>query len=932
MAVDNFIYQGINRAVTDYTGAQVCEELINLRPTTGGVVPVKEYNALFGGTVAFDRVYIHHTTSGDNYIAIRKSVATQSQSTHFGKVTALWVNPTNGNTIATICEITATKGTSTEAGAAADRLLEGLHYAAAGNIILFSERDDTDGIYVNQARTFKMVEGQNVYAAEDGTIPIVTLTLSPGDAPVTATEQMASLVESTDDNEVVSTVESALNSMQENNPDLCLGPIIYAIAFKTRDGQTFWTEKWDVYDPVPRIKSLYPTPYCDVVTDLPVGFQGDYTDFFTKYTQGAFNLKGTPDGSQVGSFNKITVYGSKVSVTVKLTSGWNEDTSVIQSVELYCSRPAFYMDTTKAGEGFQGEQNVAAMEYMLLLPLKGYEEMDLGGQLMYLQKSIPLTALQQAGNSGVVVPLTFGGNIQMTEDSLDADAGRVQRFGNVISYNARFHYFDSVARTDVSNSVSFLQDQATGNTATWNVLVSWEDAEHSGLYRVASGVTLRTVDAYLVIASSINVKEVIAYTTSGATRWVKRYKMSPSTSYNYSICTEGAYYNQSSVSSGSTEIQKYEAATSSYAETEEKAAINVSEQYNPFVFRVEHSYLAPGNVLDVQPQMAAVIDQSYGTDPLNVFTTRGVYALTQGSADVLYGAFIPITNIVAVDGGLGTEQGTFFLGAGNLWLIAGRRLTLISDALSRGPHKYIRACTGYKKLSGTDTPYSPDPAPANPVYDISPYLSQVEFETFSNGGQLSYNRFRDEIYVSNPSYGYTYVISLKYRQWFKLSYRIYQDEKGSTIGNIPVTSSTMRVVDFSTENAGHVRVHMQSRPFSMGYQYAHVHRIVAMMRASLSGFGSGTAGAPVPDLAVSALYGSDDLQNWKLLAYAQRKGKITYDGTTYTDVPLQVSQIRTPSAARSWRYYTVCIGGYVPTDSEIGPVLVDYEPVVRRIG
>jgi len=921
MAVDNFIYQGINRAVSDYTGARACEELINLRPTEGGLVPVKENGVLFGGPVAYARVYIHHTTAGDHHLAVQKYTNTQSSTTHFGGVKIYWIDPA---TPVEIANIYATKSTSTEAGAAAERLLAGLHYATAGNVLLFSVCDPEDGIYRNISKTFK----DGAYETDDGTVPTVTVTLDAGSAPVSASEQMASLVESSDDAEVVSTIESALNAMQENNSDLCLGPIVYAIAFKTRDGQTFWTEKWNVYDPIPRIKSLYPSPYCDDVTDIPTGFQSEYSEFFTKYPDGGFNLRGTPDGSQVGSFNKITVYGSKVSVTLKLTGGWSEDTSVVQSVELYCSRPAIYMDASKAGDGFQSVQNVAALEYMLLLPGRDYADMNLGGQLMYLQRSIPLTALQQAGNSGMVVPLTFGGNIQMTEESLDADAGRTQRYGNVISYNARFHYFDSVARTNVSNSVSFLQDQTMGNTATWNILVSWEDNEHSGLYRVASGVTLRTVDAYLVIASSINVKEVIAYTTSGLTRWVKRYRMTPSSSYNYAICTDGAYYHPTDVSSSSDEIQQYEAATSSYAETQEKAAINVSEQYNPFVFRVEHSYLAPGNVLDVQPQMAAVVDNSYGTDPLNVFTTRGVYALTQGSADVLYGAFIPISNIVAVDGGLGTEMGTFFLGAGNLWLIAGRRLTLISDALSRGPHKYIRACTGYKKLSGTDTPYSPDPAPANPVYDISPYLSQVDFETFSNGGKLAYNRFRDEIYVSNKDYPYTYVISLKYRQWFKLSYRVYQDEKGATIANIPVTSTTMKVVDFSTETAGHVPAHMQSRPFSMGYQYAHIHRIVTMMRAALSGVGTGTTANPDPDIVTAALYGSDNLQEWTLLSYGKWNGKVENN----TDTPLLLSQLRTPSAARSWRYYTVCIGGKVPTDADIGPVLVDYQPVRRRLG
>jgi hypothetical protein len=121
-------------------------------------------------------------------------------------------------------------------------------------------------------------------------------------------------------------------------------------------------------------------------------------------------------------------------------------------------------------------------------------------------------------------------------------------------------------------------------------------------------------------------------------------------------------------------------------------------------------------------------------------------------------------------------------------------------------------------------------------------------------------------------------------------------------------------------------VHMQSRPFSMGYRYIHMHRIVAMVRSKLA--------SAANKLAVG-LYGSDDLQNWKLLAYAKRTGtdaQTDDDPPVVTGRPLKVSQIRTTPSSRSWRYYTICIGGIVPTDTDLGPVLVDYEPVIRRIG
>ena len=70
---------------------------------------------------------------------------------------------------------------------------------------------------------------------------------------------------------------------------------------------------------------------------------------------------------------------------------------------------------------------------------------------------------------------------------------------------------------------------------------------------------------------------------------------------------------------------------------------------------------------------------------------------------------------------------------------------------------------------------------------------------------------------------------------------------------------------------------------------------------------------------IVALYGSDDLQNWTLITYAKRSN-------------VTISQIRTAPAGRSWRYYTITLGGTVPTDTDLGPIMVDYKPVIRRIG
>lgn len=900
MAVQTFTYGGINRAVSDYSGASACEELINLRPTEGGLIPVKDFSVKFGN-VNFDKIFVHHTTGGDKYIAIRRSTTAV-------QVLLVSGDPDDVST-SVLFEIT---GLSTDA--AKQDVVDNLFFAAAGNVALFSIRAVDSGVLVNKAFTWKDGSYQTTEANDPGVTYTISSSVEMASATITKLTADASPVEMTE------SVNSGINEIQENNPSLCLGPIVIAAVLKTKDGRTFWTEGWKMYDPVPSVDADEDTLHVDSNTEW--AYEDHYIDFFDKYGHG---YTVTPNLFEYGGISQVWVQGAKVTLTFpKLAANaWNEETSIIQSVEVYASKPELYLDTSKASEGYyMGDVPGVGSDYAsMILPQRKYEDMNLGGELLYHQASIPMASLALSSQT---VNLTFGGNVQVTEETLDTDAGAVQRYGRVLSYNARFHYYDSVAEVGIEKP--FFLTTPTGNTGAVYLLVRYADAERSEL--VYLGLTPSTFDwgqpADFVIAGSINIKEVIVYIQTGGHYESHVYRMEASSSYNYA--TGGIRTCKHTVTS--TDVAEYRAAINAGAKTGitsvERAAINVTEQYNPFVFRVEHSYLAPGNVIDVQPQMAGLTDTSYGRDPLNVFTERGLYALTQGSANVLYGAFLPVSNLVAQRGGVPCEMGTFFLADGSLWLVSGRRVTLISDALSAGPHKYVRACPGYKKLSGTDTPYSPTPAPANPVYDVSPYLSQVEFEVFSRGGRLSYNRFRMELLVANPAYDYTYVLSLKHRQWFKLSRRIWQDEPGSVIANTPYGTSALNIVDLSTEDPGTILAHMQSRPFSFGYQYSHVHRVVSLIRARLSGLAD--------EVATVALYGSENLQDWTLLACAKRSGNVS--GTT--DLPLTISQIRTSSAARSWRYYTLCIGGriYAGGDfqTDIGPFLVDYNPVIRRIG
>lgn len=903
MATDALSYTGINRAYSDFAGSRACEELINLRPATEGVVPVKDFSVKMADK-PFLKFFIHHTTSGDKYIVLRLVNDGDDMSVQYvdgnGDMQQVLFGPVESN---------------------GDQTVDAIHFATAGNILLISMCDRIDRKFYNKAWVWKADDnGVLKYVEIQADAPDVNFTIDDGTDLVCVTDDIADIDMDSSPNEVVSVIESGFNSMQENNPDVCFGPVLIATAFKTTDGNTFWTNGWKLYDPSPKAVDSTP-PY---VTSTEMGTQ--YDDFFDKYDYG-FLVNNMEDASTYyyGSLREINGYGTRVKLTFPRITGWDAKTSIIQSLEVYCSRPVLYMDTSAAFEGFKRAQgNIGQWIYAMVLPPKKIEDMDLGGQLLYHQASIPMASLA-AGEQEV--NLTFGGNQQVTEDVLDADAGALKRYGRLLSYNARFHYWDSVSKIDVGKPY-FLWPAGTGVTA--KVFARYADDDQSQLIYLGE-INDYTGSAKVVIAPSLNIKEVITYWQRSGSSWiVSTYRMIPSSSYNYSICVGEPAVNESQTTV--TQLDRLAAAGVVGITNEEPDAINVTEQYNPFVFRVEHSYKAPGNILDVQPQMAGIVDTSYGRDPLNVFTETGTYALTQGSADVLYGAFLPISNnVISRKGGgasLPTDMGIFFLGDGSLWLLVGRRPQLISDALHLGPHKYIRACDGYKRISGVDEDYSPAPSGVTitPEYDVSDLLSKVTFEEFVNGSngstqkaKLSFNRFRMELLVSNRAYPYTYVLSLKYRQWFKIGKCVWQDEAGSDVASTPgLTPGRINVLDLSTEQStAQVLVHMQTRPFSMGYRYIHMHRIVSMVRAGLSR----TAG----DKLVLGLYGSDDLQNWKLLAYSKRPGLLDRD-------PLHFSQIRTTSCARSWRYYTVCIGGPVPPDTDLGPVLVDYKPVIRRIG
>lgn len=880
MPVNNLIYQGINRSISDFASAGACEELINMRPTGSGLIPVKPFSVKMEN-VSYNLVIVHKTAYQTNYIGVEFYSGTE-----LARGIKFWILNDDGThrDENPFYDFTySIKNNSVKEITKSD-----IHYAYTGNIICFSIMYEENDLYHN----LSFIWNSEQYIEQQIEIPYFHFDLTAGVA-----EKRVHNLPYFSDTELVQlkdAINNALEGLEEEDETFTFGPVIVAVAFKTKDGNTFWTDRWYLYDPLPNMKSYVSEssmPYYMTAAEV--------SQNFPSYPRSEPAVVLVPTYIPNGDYMNIELIGQEITAIISGLStalthfDWDEETSMLSSIEIYSSRPARYIDPFEHfGAKCHWAQSASADSNSILMPILPYGDMDLENQLFYHQKSVTMRELKQLADDGTNTysfALRFGGSLQATNKTLEVDSGATTRFGKILAYNNRYHFFDSVSKTVISDISFCFEDNST--TRATDVFAIYSDGtKDEMLYLGSHYIPYTGSGANLVIAPSLNIKEVITWDSQD---FVQHYPMTPSSKYNYSIFTGGL----TSVGYNVTQ-EMIDAKTNgkSYVIRDEDSVISVTEQYNPFVFKVEHSYLAPGRVIDLQPQMVTVKDVSYGDYPLNIFTDRGVYALLRGSGTVLYGAVHSVSNLISESNSASTEAGTFFIAAGDLWVVSADKAILISDALSLGPHMYIRDCAGYKAIS-------------EQTYDVSEIVSKYPFKQYVKNATLSYNRYRDELYISNDDNMYTYVLSIKYRQWFKISGIMHQDTVGSSIANMP-RDGGMYIIDFSNEiDNTSVLVHMQTRPILLGGQYTHFHRVVSMIRSALG----------ENDQLIVALYGSDDLQNWKLLCYADRSN-------------VTISQIRTTSAARSWRYHTVCVGGIAPTDTDFGPIIVEHEPVVRRIG
>lgn len=623
------------------------------------------------------------------------------------------------------------------------------------------------------------------------------------------------------------------------------GPIVVGCTFELEDGNEVWSTGFSIIDP----------------------------------TRDARYVKPTTAGT-----SKITVSGAETAVLKFNVANYSKVTGV-KNIRFYSSLPLYPYDMESSTGGYVQKK-------------LANKELNIAGQNMYLQKVVSFRALGD-----------FKLNTQYSlaaEQLMPVTSGMIYRTGDNVSYNNRFHFYNSnVAHTlqHMSSGVSSnIQNQKPTDYVTIRIARAYVVIDN-GTERIfvrnnIPDVQLHT--SYDFIYPIGGIKEGYIETSDNdfiTSSWYK-IELNDSTAYNYSCAIDCDF--ALTPCDRPTLTNLIESHGQSVTLKAESNAINVSAPYNPFIFPVQYSYSFGGKILDVATSYLPISSTQVGQYPLTVFTDNGIYALEQGSGSVLYGNVVPLQPLVISGKAVSSPYGTFFVSSKNIYVLSGREVANISYMLNGSRDVEIKGSAAYAKLC-----YG-----GNGLHDFSAAMSALDFDVFAMYSRLAYDQLNNELIISGNR-GYSYVFNAATKAFHKTSMTYLQAASNSRYV-IEKDGVSMNIVDLHDEiTTISQNILIQSRPMSLEALYTHIDRMILLADATLDG-SSGH------NLCFS-VFASDNLNDWKCIISAQKQNTV-------------LRQIRTNRAAKSYKDYVILINGTVSSDTDLSDIIADYTVVSRRLG
>lgn len=226
--------------------------------------------------------------------------------------------------------------------------------------------------------------------------------------------------------------------------------------------------------------------------------------------------------------------------------------------------------------------------------------------------------------------------------------------------------------------------------------------------------------------------------------------------------------------------------------------IKVSALNNPIQFPNLTVYQAgTGDILALESNVMNVSDRNFGAYPVYVFTTNGIYVMTQGGESVLYSTItptssreVPVSPVVCA-----TPYGIVFAGRRGLFIANGNETTLITPQLEQQP---------------VDIRLESHHAIDNVVHMYNtPLLGYLQ-----GLSDMIYNPYENELIIINRAYPYNFVLSFDTQTMYQSTERIGFDVKNTYPKLIVVEGRNFK--DFSQIETESTHISLTTRPMRYG--------------------------------------------------------------------------------------------------------------------
>lgn len=445
-----------------------------------------------------------------------------------------------------------------------------------------------------------------------------------------------------------------------------------------------------------------------------------------------------------------------IAVRVYPNTGLMEYSELVRSINLYVSQPISRFQIDEAGVHISSTPTDSGT-FPTRIDEKYVSNMGIPRSLLYLVKSWNLDEFSK----GFIYDIEFKGDTITTGATMPVLSGHIRRAGKMINYNNRIHYYSS--RVKLLPTLPTLFTKKTTDLDNLNVTVYV-------FYKVENSKNITIPYNDVVIAQlesdsnkpSISLPEMIIIQDTRAYRMLivyedqnsvfqKNITLSPSSTYDYAYAYGRMYEGQMDQFSYS------ELPETTDNEYDEFDIINVSTLNNPIVFPVRNSYRFRGEILYIGYVLEPISQVQIGKDPLYIFTTQGIYVLSQGTGDVLYGDITMINSDVA-QGIAQTRTNVVYITNKSVYILDGRRAINISLPIEGRFDTSIRLSEAFTQCCLNDS-----------LHNIYGFLSSCEFKEYIINVSLSYIPADDAIIISNPMFSYSYIFSFMYSSWSKIS-------------------------------------------------------------------------------------------------------------------------------------------------------------------